>query len=142
MRGAWEACGGFHECSRAYFKQSLQLQREQQISIFWSFRTNFVKNVCQPSFLVIQYKFRKKVDLLSVIPSKFLLFSPVFDPHTYKVTTTIAQFTFYNCKLHFTTAEIVISYTLKYALECRLMFEQVTRQKSAQRKSADKRAQT
>jgi len=33
-----------------------------------------------------------------------------------KVTTTTAQFTFYNCKLHFTTPEIVISYTLKYAL--------------------------
>jgi len=51
-----------------------------------------------------------------VIPSKFLVFTPVFDPHIYKVTTTAAQFTFYNCKLHFTIAEIVISYTLKYAL--------------------------
>ena len=43
-------------------------------------------------------------------------FQPCFDPHTYKVTTTTAQFTFYNCKLHFITAEIVISFTLKYAL--------------------------
>src|SRR6218665_1773664 len=141
MRGAWEACGGFHECSRAYFKQSLQLQREQQISIFWSLRTNFVKNVCQPFFLVIQYKFRKKstcfLSFASIFacpqasynctpqflmtfspsfPRNFSFFSPVFDPYTYKVTTTTAQFTFYNCKLHFTTAEIVISYTLKYAL--------------------------
>jgi len=34
----------------------------------------------------------------------------------YKVTTTAAQFTFYNGKLQFTTAEIVSRYTLKYAL--------------------------
>src|SRR6218665_1004661 len=33
-----------------------------------------------------------------------------------KFTTTTAQFPFYNCKLHFTTAQIVISCTLKYAL--------------------------
>src|SRR6218665_685966 len=38
------------------------------------------------------------------------------DPHTYKVTTTTAQFTFHNCNLHFTTAEIVINYTLKCVL--------------------------
>jgi len=43
-------------------------------------------------------------------------FTPVFDPAADKVTTTTAQFTFYNCKFHFTTAEIVISCTLKYAL--------------------------
>src|SRR6218665_3960901 len=47
-----------------------------------------------------------------VIPSKFVLFHPGFDPHTYKVTTTTAQFTFYKvCKFNLTTAEIVISYT-------------------------------
>src|SRR6218665_158736 len=33
-----------------------------------------------------------------------------------KFTTTAAQFPFYNCKFHFTTAQIVISCTLKYAL--------------------------
>src|SRR6218665_1469978 len=51
-------------------------------------------------------------------PPNSSFFTPVFHPHTYTVTTTTttAQFTFYNCKLHFTTAEIVISYTLKYAL--------------------------
>src|SRR6218665_1436782 len=48
----------------------------------------------------------------------FLFFSPLFHPQTYKVTTTTAQSTFYNCKLHFTTAEIVIGCTLKYALSC------------------------
>ena len=48
----------------------------------------------------------------SSFPQHFSLFSPLFDPHT----TTTAQFTFYNCKLHFTTAQIVISCTLKYAL--------------------------
>jgi len=46
-----------------------------------------------------------------VIRSKFVAFTPVCDPVTYKVTTTTAQFIYYNCKLHFTTAEIVISYT-------------------------------
>jgi len=54
--------------------------------------------------------------LFLVIPWKFVVFTSVFHPHTYKVITTTAQFTFYNCKWHFTTAEIVISYTLKYAL--------------------------
>jgi len=29
-----------------------------------------------------------------VIPLKFLVFNPVFDRHTFKVTTTTAQFTF------------------------------------------------
>ena len=48
-------------------------------------------------------------------PRNLSFFTSVFDPHTYKVTTTTAQITFYNFKLHFTTAEIVISYTLKYA---------------------------
>src|SRR6218665_3384224 len=43
------------------------------------------------------------------------LFSPPFSTlSNLQVTTT--YFTLYNCKLHFTTAEIVISYTLKYAL--------------------------
>jgi len=44
-------------------------------------------------------------------------FHPCFNPHTCKVTTTTSQFTFYNCKWYFTTAEIVISYTLIYALD-------------------------
>jgi len=33
-----------------------------------------------------------------------------------KFTTTTSQFPFYNSKLHFTTAQIVISCTLKYSL--------------------------
>src|SRR6218665_307798 len=53
--------------------------------------------------------------ICSSFPRKYLVFHPFFDSHTYKITTTTAQFTFYDCKLHFTTAEIVISYTLKYA---------------------------
>ena len=32
-----------------------------------------------------------------------------FRPSHFKLTTTTAQFTFYNCKLHFTAAEIVIT---------------------------------
>ena len=47
---------------------------------------------------------------------KFSVFTPLFHSRTSKFTTTTAQLPFYNCKLHFTTAEIVISCTLKYAL--------------------------
>src|SRR6218665_3307475 len=43
-------------------------------------------------------------------------FSKLFHCSSSKFTTTAAQFPFYNCKLHFTTAQIVISCTLKYAL--------------------------
>src|SRR6218665_615881 len=49
----------------------------------------------------------------------FTLFSIIFYAFplsSSKFTTTTAQFPFYNCKLHFTTAQIVISCTLKYAL--------------------------
>src|SRR6218665_2222215 len=42
-------------------------------------------------------------------------FSTLFHCSSSKFTTTTAQFQFYNCKLHFTTAQIVISCTLKYA---------------------------
>src|SRR6218665_2233685 len=47
-----------------------------------------------------------------------LTISQFCTPHLHTDTSklTTAQFTFYNCKLHFTTAEIVISCTLKYAL--------------------------
>src|SRR6218665_3767889 len=45
---------------------------------------------------------------------KFTCFSPYFT--CYNVTTTTEQFTFFNCKFDFTTAEIAISYTLKYSL--------------------------
>src|SRR6218665_2232957 len=51
---------------------------------------------------------------------KILRFSPffatLFHCSSSKFTITTAQFPFYNCKLHFTTAEIGISCTLKYAL--------------------------
>src|SRR6218665_2228506 len=46
----------------------------------------------------------------------FTLFSILFYCSSSKFTTTTAQLPFYNCKLHFTTAQIVISCTLKYAL--------------------------
>ena len=72
-----------------------------------------------------------------VIPSKFVLFTPVCDPHTYKVTTrpTTAQFIFYNCKWHFTTAEIVISYTLKYALLQAYLLIILTRRRNLSKRS-------
>ena len=50
-------------------------------------------------------------------PRNLSFFRPCFRPsrlQSYKYTT--AEFTFYNRKWHFTTAEIVISYTLRYAL--------------------------
>src|SRR6218665_1375508 len=43
-------------------------------------------------------------------------FSTLFHYSSLKFTTTAAQFPFYNCKLHFITAQIVISCTLKCAL--------------------------
>src|SRR6218665_2407229 len=44
-------------------------------------------------------------------------FSTLFHSSSSKFTSTTAQFPFFNCKLHFTTAQIVISCTLKYALQ-------------------------
>jgi|SRR6218665_1868477 len=52
----------------------------------------------------------------STFSKNFSVFTPLFHPRTSKFTTTTAQLPFYNCKLHFTTAEIVIGCTLKYAL--------------------------
>jgi len=43
-------------------------------------------------------------------------FSTLFHCSSSQFTTSTAQFPFYNCKLHFTTAQIVISCKLKYAL--------------------------
>ena len=43
------------------------------------------------------------------------LFSHLFSTLTLPKLQLQLQITFYNCKLHFTTAEIVISCTLKYA---------------------------
>src|SRR6218665_960907 len=38
----------------------------------------------------------------------FSIFTPLFHSRTSKFTTITTQFPFYNCKLHYTTAEIVI----------------------------------
>jgi len=46
----------------------------------------------------VQLHTKISYDLFIAIPSKFVVFTPVFYHHTYKVTTTTAQFTFYNCK--------------------------------------------
>ena len=50
----------------------------------------------------------------SSFPQHFSLFSPLFDPHTYNYNCTIHLLQLHNS--HFTTAQIVISCTLKYAL--------------------------
>src|SRR6218665_956376 len=58
--------------------------------------------------------------LLTFLPAlrlNFGVFTPLFHCCTSKFTTTTAQLRFYNCKLRFTTAQIVISCTLKYALQ-------------------------
>src|SRR6218665_2247495 len=52
----------------------------------------------------------------STFSQNFSVFTLLFHSGTSKFTITTAQLPFYNCKLHFTTAEIVISCTLKYAL--------------------------
>ena len=141
--------------TRAYFKRSLQLHREQKIqnSAFWinffhllKFLTTFFSH----SLRTCHYLTTEKVNLYTfsyrnfwrpflchspsykykstaahqnflwpslVIPPKFVCFrSSHLQSYSYNFTITTAQFTFYSCKWHFTTAEIVISYTLKYAL--------------------------
>jgi len=60
--------------------------------------------------------FRPFFIIHSTFSQHFSVFTPLFHSRTSKFTTTTAQFPFYNCKLHFRTAEIVISCTLKYAL--------------------------
>jgi len=57
-------------------------------------------------------------DLSFIIHWTFSQHFAIFHFRTSKFTITTAQFPFYNCKLHFTAAEIVISCTLKYALLC------------------------
>ena len=51
--------------------------------------------------------------------SELVIFPPIFAPAYYKVTESYnynCAIHLFNCKFDFTTAEIVIGYTLKYAL--------------------------
>ena len=74
--------------------QTLQVQLHTPQTTFLNFFTSFILKI-----------------------SRFTPFlSTLFHSSSSKSTTTTAQFPFYNCKLHFTTAQIVISCTLKYAL--------------------------
>ena len=110
---------------RAYFKQFTTAQRAK--NNFWhltffkeiSVLTNIFSHSPELS-PVPSYKYNCTPKCFESFLWNLSFFTPVFDPHTYKVTTTTAQFTFHNCKWHFTTAEIVISYTLKYALQERI----------------------
>src|SRR6218665_2195636 len=71
------------------------------------------------SFQTVQVQLHNKQLFASFILeiSRFSPFFSTLSPcSSSKFTTTTAQFPFYNCKLHFTTAQIVISCTLKYAL--------------------------
>src|SRR6218665_3603699 len=151
---------------RAYFKESLQLQRAEKFQTSKHFKIScqkkfsFPKNFLRPFFSHLKntrYPFyfsissTKNYDDLFFLFSHFLhflcvsplpnaagttaqptfciihsqilkispfppFFSTLFHYSSSKFTTTTAQFPFYNCKLHFTTAQIVISCTLKYAL--------------------------
>src|SRR6218665_1944402 len=78
---------------------------------------SFTSYVFQP-FQTLQVQLHKPT--FRIIHSRNFTFSPFFSTlfhcSSSKFTTTTAQFPFYNCKLHFTTAQIVISCTLKYAL--------------------------
>ena len=148
--------------SRAYFKESLQLQRMEKFQTSKHFKISCQKKVSFPKisddlFLVIYKKISisstKNVDDLFLVISSisygsalpnaagriqqyctnqlfasFILkmsrfsafFYTLFHCSSSKFTTTSAQFPFYYCKLHFTTAQIVISCTLKYALILRI----------------------
>src|SRR6218665_169702 len=67
--------------------------------------------------IVTTFTFTKIFDdpFLVIYTRNFLFLPRFFGPPSYKGTTTTAQFTLYNCKFDFTTAEIVTIYTLKYA---------------------------
>jgi len=150
--------------SRAYFKESLQLQRMEKFQTSKHFKISCQKkcfisqNFRRPFFSHLQKNFdfiHKKcwrpffshfLYFLWFSPSKrcryyriqqyctnqlfasFILkmsrfsafFYTLFHCSSSKFTTTSAQFPFYYCKLHFTTAQIVISCTLKYALILRI----------------------
>jgi len=140
---------------KAYFKESLQLQRNDKFLTskkFSSFPLKFFfplfspwpkiykissislsffhffyqQNFWRPFFSHFLHFLQNAAgttaqpissDLSCIIHSQNLpLFTPLFHSCSSKFTTTTAQFPFYDCKLHFTTAEIVISCTLKYAL--------------------------
>ena len=124
--------GQVYSLYRAYFKESLQLQKFLISEKFhWpKFLTTFflflvissipyissIQNAASSLQLHSQFLLTFIASLILKI-SRFSVFHPSFTLFfTSKFTTTTAQFTVYNCKLHFTTAEIVISCTLKYAL--------------------------
>jgi len=125
--------------SRAYFKESLQLRRMGKIFDPQTFKNFLWKNIFH--FLkIFDDFFSRYYNCTTQLFASFILkisrFSPFpnFPFHAFhhtpihhstlfhcsssssKFTTTTAQFPSYNCKLNFTTAQIVISCTLKYAL--------------------------
>src|SRR6218665_844629 len=117
--------------SRAYFKESLQLHRNEKMSdlkkiciISLKFPTTFSVISLTFTFSTIIHKslqaqlHRHILSFLihSTFSQHFSVSTTLFHSRTSKFTTTTAQLPFYNCKLHFTTAEIGISCTLKYAL--------------------------
>src|SRR6218665_85841 len=83
----------------------------KSLTTFFVFRLNFVFGPC-PSATNTKAQLHNKISdnhFFRHFLGKISRFHPPFK-------TTNAQFSFYNYKLHFTTAEIVVSYTLKYTL--------------------------
>ena len=127
---------------RAYFKESVQLQRTEKfqtsnlkfpvkkVSFPKKFRRPFFSNFPQNfsiSLLFFYFRHEKfwRPGTITAQPTfciihsqnfAFFTISTLFHCSSSKFTTRTAQFPFYNCKLHFTTAQIVISCKLKYAL--------------------------
>ena len=125
-----------HRHWRAYFKESLQLHRTEkfqtskhfkiscQTKIFISqnlqqpFFGHFLHFLCFSPSKRCRYNCTNQLFASSILKISCLsaFFSTLFHCSSSKFTTTTAQLPFYKCKLHFTTAQIVISCTLKYAL--------------------------
>src|SRR6218665_2461291 len=119
--------------SRAYFKESSQLRRNEKMSdlkisddLFLPFLVIYSIFTFQPLTTRCRYNHTRAISsslsfiIQSTFSKHFSVFTPLFHSRTSKFTTTTAQLPFYNCKLHFTISEIVISCTLKYALMIRI----------------------
>ena len=141
----------FGESSRDNFKESLQLHRNEKMSDLkkicsLKFPTTFFSRRLKISSLQVschhpKFDFYISTKSLQVQQANscnlsFIIHS-TFSQHL-SVSTPLSRFKiynynctiilpFYNCKLHCTTAEIVISCTLKYGLESSAIFVKKTR---------------
>ena len=101
--------------------QNFELSSQNFFKFPKNFRRPFlvissVSYIFQPKDSEYNYTTNFSQSFSSHFSTFFLHFSTLFHCSCSKFTTTTAQFPFYNCKFHFSTAQIVISCTLKYAL--------------------------